>query len=91
MLTIKDHARNALTLATYVPSNASGVVFKFADWMRLACEMQLDRTELNIHPITRAYLIGLVTLVGNHQDESEYADILTGLEAIIASKEIEGL
>lgn len=83
-MTLIDHAKNAKCLMDYVPANASGVVFSFAEWMRFACEMKLSTQGRNEHPITKAYMIGLASMMGDVNGLDFYSSALDGLKKIIS-------
>ena len=88
MRTIKDHAQNAKCLMSYIPVNVSGVVFSFAEWMQLCCDLKMSQEERNNHPITKGYLIGLQSMF---QIDLDYSETIDQIDSIIDSKEIEGL
>ena len=90
MRTIKDHARNVKCLMSYVPCNLSGVIFSFAEWMQLACDIGMNQSERKSHPITRGYLIALHSM-GIPNSDSEYSETLSEIDVLIESKEVEGI
>jgi hypothetical protein len=87
-MTLQDYAKHALLLSETIPCNASGVVFSFSNWMRFACDSGLDQKARNNHPITKGYMIGLCSLLGNPNDDmTSYGDSVDALKSLIESKE----
>jgi hypothetical protein len=85
MKTLKDFAKSAKVCAEYVPANVSGVVFSFAEWMQWACDNGLDTRSRNEHPITKAFIVGIVSCAGDPNSDSDaYVKMINELEELIA-------